>query len=144
MLSHFFFLSLLIVRNWMLPIATWRQICYRLCCVPSLSVRKINCEPELQHWSLLGVQVFFFFNTFERNTKREVEKIFNLGVEKMTLKTILLPLKSFLVFRMYSQESQKWTPLSILEYHLGKVCGKNYLDDEPLLNKICELKNILG
>ena len=26
-------------------------------------------------------------------------------------------------------------PPSTLEYHLGKVCGKNYLDNEPLLNK---------
>ena len=43
-------------------------------------------------------------------------------------------------FRMYSQELQKWTGASTLEYHLGKVCGKNYLDDESLLNKICGLK----
>ena len=49
-----------------------------------------------------------------------------------------------LVFRMYSQELQKWTGASTLDYHLGKVCGKNYLDDESLLNKICGLKNILG
>ena len=38
-------------------------------------------------------------------------------------------------FRMYSQELQKWTGPSTLDYHLGKVCGKNYLDDESLLNK---------
>ena len=50
------------------------------------------------------------------------------------------PLAESLVFRMYSQELHKWTGPSTLEYHLGKVCGKNYLNDESLLNKICGLK----
>ena len=46
-----------------------------------------------------------------------------------------------LVFRMYSQAAQARTALRLLEYHLGKVCGKNYLDDEQLY-KICELVKI--
>ena len=43
-------------------------------------------------------------------------------------------------FQMYSQEEQVRTAIRLLEYHLGKVSGKNYLDDTSLLNKICELK----
>ena len=61
---------------------------------------------------------------------RGVEKLFWWGIAEI------------LVFRMYSQELQKWTGASTLDYHLGKVCGKNYLDDESLLNKICGLKKI--
>ena len=33
-------------------------------------------------------------------------------------------------FGMYSQATQAYTDLSLLEYHLSKACGKNYLDDE--------------
>ena len=40
-----------------------------------------------------------------------------------------------LVFRMYRQGAQAVTNLRLLEYHLGKVCGKNYLDDESLYIK---------
>ena len=48
------------------------------------------------------------------------------------------------VFRMYSQAAQACTDLCLLEYHLGKVCGKNYLDDESLYIKNVGSKNILG
>ena len=33
-------------------------------------------------------------------------------------------------FRMYRQEVHMGTTVRFLEYHLGNVCGKNYLDDE--------------
>ena len=46
-------------------------------------------------------------------------------------------------FGMYSQEAHMRTSLRFLEYHLGNVFRKNYLDNDSLLNKICELKNIL-
>ena len=45
---------------------------------------------------------------------------------------------------MYSQEMHIRTTLRFLEYNLDNVYGKNYLDNNSLLNKICELKNILG
>ena len=47
-------------------------------------------------------------------------------------------------FRMYRQEAHIEITLHFLEYHLDKLCEKNYLDNNSLLNKICELKNILG
>ena len=39
-------------------------------------------------------------------------------------------LAEILVFRMYSQVAQARTALRLLEYHLGKVYGKKYLNDE--------------
>ena len=66
------------------------------------------------------------------------------GLKKITLKTILVGYsRKFGFSNVYSQELQKWTGPSTLNYHLGKVCGKNYLDDKSLLNKICGLKHIL-
>ena len=41
----------------------------------------------------------------------------------------------FLVFRMYNQELHVSTTLSQVEQYLGKVCGKNYLNDELLYKK---------
>ena len=41
---------------------------------------------------------------------------------------------------MYNQELHGSKGLYLVEQYLDKVCGKNYLDDESLLNKICELK----
>ena len=41
----------------------------------------------------------------------------------------------FLVFRMFNQELHVGTTLSLVEQYLGKVCGKNYLDEESLYIK---------
>ena len=41
---------------------------------------------------------------------------------------------------MYSDSSMSWMESFIIEYYLGKVCGKNIWMDESLLNKICKLK----
>ena len=38
-------------------------------------------------------------------------------------------------FLMYRQGAQGWQPSATLKYYLGKVCGKNYLDDESLYIK---------
>ena len=38
-------------------------------------------------------------------------------------------------FRMYNQELHVGIPLSLVEQYLGKVYGKNYLDDELLYKK---------
>ena len=43
--------------------------------------------------------------------------------------------QKFWFIRMYSQVLQKWPTPAKIEYHLGKVCRKNYLDDEQLLNE---------
>ena len=45
-----------------------------------------------------------------------------------------------LVFRMYSQEIQAGRALLPFRVPLEQSLWKNYLDDESLLNKICELK----
>ena len=45
---------------------------------------------------------------------------------------------------MYNQELHVGIPLSLVEQYLGKVYGKNYLDDELLYKKFVGWKNILG
>ena len=45
---------------------------------------------------------------------------------------------------MYNQELHVGIPLSLVEQYLGKVCGKNHLDDKLLYKKFVGWKNILG
>ena len=74
------------------------------------------------------VWVLFIIIFFLTNIKT------SLRIKKTSLRAEIL------VFRIYSQAAQACTDLRILEYDLGKVYGKNYLDDDSLLNKQCGLK----